>query len=93
MKNENTLVQMIRFNHGFEYRNLQGELHNDNGPAVVFDSGRKTWFFNGKRHREDGPARENPNGRHSWYLNGIKYSQEKWEQELAKIKLKRILDL
>ena len=47
----------------------------------------------GQFHREDGPAREWHNGDKEWFLNGIEYSEEEWKQEVAKIKLKRILDL
>ena len=51
----------------------------------------------GQYHRLDGPAIEINDGTKEWwlewYLNGQRYSEEKWKQEVIKIKLKRILDL
>jgi hypothetical protein len=47
----------------------------------------------GYLHREDGPATEWFDGAKFWYLYGIIYTEHDWQQELAKIKLKRILDL
>jgi hypothetical protein len=75
------------------YRNALGLLHRTDGPAVILTSGTKEWYINGERHREDGPAIETTRGYKAWYLNGIEYSEEELLQELAKIKLKRILDL
>jgi hypothetical protein len=75
-----------------EYRNEQGDYHRTDGPAVEYKNGTKEWFNNGKLHREDGPAIDY-NSIKQWYLNGIEYSEQEWEQEVAKIKLKRILDL
>ena len=39
-----------------EYKNKQGELHREDGPAVIYADGKKVWYINGKLHREDGPA-------------------------------------
>ena len=75
------------------YRNDKGQLHRTDGPAVEWINGYKSWYINGKRHREDGPAIEWGDGDKWWYLNDIRYSEEKWKQEITKIKLKRILDL
>jgi hypothetical protein len=75
------------------FLNKQGYLHREDGPAREFKDGSKEWFINGQRHREDGPAIEWGDGHKSWYLNDKLYYEEEWEQEVAKIKLKRILDL
>ena len=55
----------------------------------------KIIYYNekGKWHREDGPALEWNTGSRYWYLNDESYTEKEWEQEVAKIKLKRILDL
>jgi hypothetical protein len=59
------------FTYGIEYRNKQGDLHREDGPAIEYNDGTKAWF-----------------------INGIYYSyEEKWQQEVTNIKLKRILDL
>jgi hypothetical protein len=76
-----------------EYRNEQGQLHRTDGPAVEWKNGHKEWWINGQLHREDGPAVKYGDGRVSWYLNNINYSEQEWEQEVTRLKLKRILDL
>ena len=45
-------------------------LHREDGPAVEYNSGYKSWWLNGKYHREDGPAIEWQNGDKYWYCNG-----------------------
>ena len=47
-----------------------GELHREDGPAVIKNNGDKEWFFKGKHHREDGPAIERNGGGFSYYING-----------------------
>ena len=51
------------------YRN--GELHREDGPAIVYPNGPQHWYRNGKSHREDGPAVIRPDGYQEWclYLN------------------------
>jgi len=39
-----------------EYRNENGRLHREDGPAIEYDDGSEEWFLNGKYHRENGPA-------------------------------------
>ena len=76
-----------------EFRNENGFLHREDGPAFEQPNGYKIWWLNGICHREDGPARIFPNGKVQYYLNGIIYTKEDWEEEIIKIKLKRIKDL
>jgi hypothetical protein len=83
----------VEFPDRIEYRNEQGELHRTDGPAIEYSYGTKAWWINGKPHREDGPAAVYSNGDKEWYLDGFEYTEHQWEQEIAKIKLKRILDL
>jgi hypothetical protein len=49
-----------------EYRNKLGHLHREDGPALEWSSGDKSWWINGKRHREDGPSIEWINGYKEW---------------------------
>ena len=52
------------------WRNEEGQLHREDGPAVERANGTKEWFKNGKLHREDGPAIEWDDGTKEWYKNG-----------------------
>ncbi len=76
-----------------EYKNEQGDYHRTDGPAIERNDGYKSWWINGERHREDGPAIERNDGYKAWYLNDTEYSEQDYYQEVAKFKLKRILDL
>jgi hypothetical protein len=49
---------------------LNGKVHRENGPAVVYADGTKEWYLNDMLHREDGPAIEEAYGDKYWYLNG-----------------------
>jgi hypothetical protein len=49
---------------------LNGKIHREDGPAIIFPDGRQYWYLNDTCHREDGPAYIGPNGSHSWFLNG-----------------------
>ena len=44
-------------------------LHREDGPAVEWDDGSKSWYIYGKRHRLDGPAVEYATGYKAWYIN------------------------
>jgi hypothetical protein len=44
-------------------------------------------------HRTDGPAIEDRDGYKYWYLNDIRYVEEEYQQELIKLKLKRLIEL
>jgi hypothetical protein len=59
-------------------------FHREDGPAVEYADGVKSWYLNGKRHREDGPAVEWSNGYKSWYLNGVKLTEEQFKKKTAK---------
>ena len=61
-------------------------LHREDGPAIEWSEGRKSWWFNGKRHREDGPAVEWADGSKSWWLNGIYYSKEEFNKKMKNSK-------
>ena len=61
-----------------EYRNSEGQLHREDGPAIEFANGTKKWFLDGIRHREDGPAIEYTDGDKEWYLNGEELTEEEF---------------
>ena len=59
-----------------EWRNKQGKLHRDDGPAKEWPAkGAKAWYRNGKLHRDDGPAMDGPLGK-SWHRNGKRHRDE-----------------
>ena len=50
---------------------MNGKRHREDGPAVIWANGTKSWYMNGKQHREDGPAIERADGSKSWWLNDV----------------------
>ncbi len=46
---------------------LNGVPHREDGPAIIYSDGYKSWWLNGILHREDGPAIEKPNGHKEWW--------------------------
>ena len=65
-----------------EYSNSLGQLHRDEGPAIIYPSGTELWYQNGALHREDGPAVIWADGRKEWWLNGVLYSRAKHKRML-----------
>ena len=51
------------------WRNEEGHLHCEHGPAIEHADGTKFWYQNGLYHREDGPAIEHADGDKKWYQN------------------------
>jgi hypothetical protein len=58
------------------WRNEAGEWHREDGPAIEWVDGAKTWCRNGKCHREDGPAVEGISGHKEWYINGLLHRKD-----------------
>jgi hypothetical protein len=56
-----------------EWRNSEGLLHREDGPAYEGANNIRMWYQNGQLHREDGPAIEWLDGTRSWYLNGQRH--------------------
>lgn len=53
------------------WRDENGQLHREDGPAFVRASGIRGWLRHGQPHREDGPAFEDSDGSPlSWWLDG-----------------------
>ncbi len=77
---------------------MNGELHRENGPAVIMANGTRVWCRNGERHREDGPAIVRADGTQIWYRDGQLHredgpaivwadgSEEYWERGVKTIK-------
>lgn len=55
------------------WRNEDGQLHREDGPAVEYVNGHKSWWVEGEKHRTDGPAIEWANGTKQWLVNGKKH--------------------
>jgi len=47
-----------------------GDFHREDGPAIEYSSGAKSWCINGRPHRTDGPAVVYSNGLKDWYSYG-----------------------
>lgn len=60
---------------------LNGKIHREDGPAVIYRNGGQFWYLNNKPHREDGPAFTHPNGNNKWYLNDLEYSEEEFKHK------------
>ena len=59
------------------------EFHREDGPAVEYYTGEKSWYIHGGRHRIDGPAvmlREN----YMWFLDNEEYNFDDWIKALEK---------
>ena len=52
------------------YHNSAGDLHREEGPAVIFTDGGHAWFYSGELHRIDGPAVKYTDGYVAWWQNG-----------------------
>jgi hypothetical protein len=66
----------ILFNDGEfrkEWKNKFGQLHREDGPAVICADGFIEYYWNERLHREDGPAIITPSGKYKYYLFGKQY--------------------
>ena len=66
-----------------EYRNSNGEVHREDGPAIEYSNGTKYWYLNGKRHRENGPVVECGAYKY-WFLQGEELTEEEFNARIAK---------
>jgi hypothetical protein len=55
---------------GTQFWYKDGNLHREDGPAIIYPFGSQRWYINGNIHREDGPAYISPNGNQIWYKDG-----------------------
>jgi hypothetical protein len=59
-----------------EWRDEEGRLHREDGPAIIHANGSYKWYRHGVRHREGGPACVYVNGTEKWYLNGLRHRED-----------------
>lgn len=68
----------------FYYKDKQMTIrHREDGPAVEYATGYKSWYINGDLHRENGPVIEYANGMKFWYLNGSLLSEAEFLKRTA----------
>jgi hypothetical protein len=64
-------IEIDKVGNKFSHKDKEMTIfHREDGPAIEWSDGSKSWWFNGKLHREDGPAIERADGTTSWWLNG-----------------------
>ena len=61
------------------YRNTEGDLHNPDGPAVIWANGYKEYRINGERHNPNGPAIVCANGDKFYYINGKELTEAEFK--------------
>ncbi len=52
------------------HRDDDGQLHRDDGPAIIRPDGAQFWYQHGELHRDDGPAWTWSDGSQYWYRHG-----------------------
>lgn len=80
--------------HKFYYKNgrvasdraYEEVLHREDGPAIEWADGGKSWLVNGKLHREDGPAVVYSKGLKEWWIDGILYSKTQYYKITKEVK-------
>ena len=71
------------------WKNEEGQVSRDDGPALEYAEGIREWFKNGLRHRENGPAIIWDDGFCLYYLNDNLYFKKEYWKEIEKIKKRR----
>jgi len=82
------------YENGDQVWHLNGKLHREDGPAVIWASGYQEWWLNGNKHREDGPAVIRADGTQVWWLNGKEVTEAAVMQptkELTVAEVERLL--
>ena len=64
--------------HGEIWKNEKGQIHREDGPAVINSDGTHEWWLNGKLHREDGPAIVRNDGLYQWWINGKNLTEQQF---------------
>ncbi len=54
------------------WENAEGYYHRDDGPAIEYANGNKSWYKNGQLHRDDGPSLIEKE-RKIWHQNGERH--------------------
>jgi len=66
------------------YYNAEDELHNPDGPAVIYADGHKFYYINGKLHNPDGPAVIWPDGVKDYWIKGKELTEAEFKAWQAK---------
>jgi hypothetical protein len=53
-----------------------GQLHREDGPAVIYKDGSRRWYQNDQLHRTDGPAVEDLDGYRAWHFKGLLHRED-----------------
>ncbi len=61
---------------------LDGHVHREDGPAVIYLNGEEWWCQQSKIHREGGPAYTNNNGQIEWWLDHETYTLKQYVKRL-----------
>lgn len=69
-KNDNSIL----------HYNDKGELHNENGPAVIWSDGAQFWYMNGDLHNENGPAVIHNDDVKFWFVINEHISEANFKQ-------------
>lgn len=71
MRQKPIYIKIDKVGNKFYYRDKKMTvLHRNDGPAIEFTSGSKSWYQHNLCHRTDGPAIECFDGYKAWYVNG-----------------------
>ena len=81
--NYQTLEYRVYEDGTIEYRNANGKLHRDDGPAAIRANGYQYYYQNGERHRDDGPAIIRANGDQEYWKNGEQLSEQEFKAQKA----------
>ena len=79
-----TEYKVVIYDDCTEWYNLEGKLHREDGPAIEWADGRKSWWINGQLHRVDGPAVEWVDGSKEWWINGDEYTEQSFNEYINK---------
>jgi hypothetical protein len=75
-KGDSGSVRTVRKNGQIEWKDKDGKLHREDGPALEWpEKGATAWYIHGRLHREDGSATDGPLGK-GWYRNGKKHRED-----------------
>ena len=55
------------------YRDGDGRLHREDGPAIRWSDGSEFWHFDNQPHRINGPAISYNDGGTYWYIHGKRH--------------------
>jgi hypothetical protein len=60
---------IVELSDGTKFYYELGDLHRENGPAVIRADGSETWYIRNKKHRLGGPANICANGTLEWWFD------------------------